>query len=227
MMVRGIAEADDTRVAQLTEVRSGTLRTSLAAARMESMMTQAIASVFWRRLDQPGHDAAWLELTSAGWLLHGVAVFREGDLPAWLAYQVACDLTWATVRGEIRGRVGDNQVAFVIDRSAGGWTVNGTPVAGLDDVVDLDLGFTPATNMLQLRRVGLAVGEVADFSVAWCDGLSERLERLPQHYERRTEDTYWYESPASGYTATLVVGPDDFVRDYPGLWEAEGPGYTR
>jgi uncharacterized protein len=185
-------------------------------------MAKATASAFWRRLDQPGHDAAWLERSGEGWLLHGVAVFREGDLPAWLTYEVACDRTWATVRGEIRGRVGDKRVVHVIDRSSGVWTVNGTTVAGLDDLVDLDLGFTPATNLLQLRRLGLSAGETADFSVAWCDGISGRLQRLPQHYERRDEQTYWYESPMSDYAATLVIGPDGFAVDYPDLWVAEG-----
>jgi hypothetical protein len=125
------------------------------------------------------------------------------------------------VRGEVRGRVGNDRVAHVIDRVSGVWRVNGSPVAGLDDLLDLDLGFTPATNFLQLRRVGLAVGEVAEFSVAWCDGVTERLSRLPQHYERRTANTYWYESPTSGYVAELIVGPDGFIRDYPGLWVAE------
>ena len=186
------------------------------------MMATTTTSAFWRRLDQPGHDAAWLERTGEGWLLHGAAVWREGDLPAWLAYEVTCDRAWATVRGEIRGRVGDDLVAYAIDRSTGVWTVNGRPVAGLDDLVDLDLGFTPATSLLQLRRVGLAIGEAADFSVAWCDGISERLMRLPQHYERRTANTYWYESPTVDYAAELVIGPDGFARRYPGLWEDEG-----
>jgi hypothetical protein len=187
----------------------------------EDMIATESACAFWGRLDQPGHDAAWVERTGEGWLLHGVAVFREGDLPAWLAYQVACDPAWATLRGEIRGQVGDDRIRHVFDRSAGSWVVNGTPIADLDDLLDLDLGFTPATNFLQLRRIGLAVGEVVEFSVAWSDGIADHLERLPQRYERRTENTYWYESPMNGYAATLVIGPDGFVRDYPGLWEAE------
>lgn len=184
-------------------------------------MATPTTSVFWQRLDQPGHDAAWLGRTDDGWLLHGVAVFREGEVPAWLAYEMECDETWATVRGKVRGQVGDERVEHVIDRTPGTWTVNGTPFAGLDDVVDLDLGFTPATNLLQLRRVGLAIGETADFSVAWFDGVTDRLARFPQHYERRSEDTYWYASPTSGYAAELTVGRDGFIVDYPGLWVAE------
>ena len=180
------------------------------------------ASALWRRLDTPGHDAAWLEHTPDGWLLWGTAVFRRGDAPASLAYEVVCDHSWVTIRGTVRGRRGDARVAVEITRNDRGWAVNGVPVAGLGDLVDLDLGFTPATNVLQLRRVRLAVGEAADVPVAWFDGENEShdLVRLPQRYERRSEVAYWYESPTAGYAAELIVGADGFARRYPGLWEA-------
>ena len=37
---------------------------------------------------------------------------------------------------------------------------NGEVVPGLESSVDLDLGFTPATNALQIRRLALAVGQL-------------------------------------------------------------------
>ncbi len=179
------------------------------------------ASALWQRLDTPGHDAAWLARSPDGWMLRGTAVFRHDDAPASLAYEVVCDPSWVTIRGSVRGRLGDVQVAHDITRNAGGWAVDGEPVAGLGDLVDLDFGFTPATNLLQLRRVGLAIGEAAEVDVAWFKGESESkaLVRLPQRYERRGEDAYWYESPTSDYTGELVVGANGFARRYPCLWE--------
>ena len=88
--------------------------------------------------------------------------------------------------------------------------------------VDLDLGFTPATNVLQLRRVALAVGDAADVSVAWLDVPSGTLEELTQRYERRTATTYAYEAPRFGYSAELEIAESGFARSYPGLWIAEG-----
>jgi Putative glycolipid-binding len=38
------------------------------------------------------------------------------------------------------------------------------------DCVDVDLGFTPATNTLPIRRLGLEVGEAAGLAVAWLNG---------------------------------------------------------
>jgi len=86
----------------------------------------------------------------------------------------------------------------------------------------LDLGFTPATNLSQLRRIALAEGQAADVPVAWLDVATGSLVALPQRYERRTASTYWYEAPSVGYADLLEVAPSGFVRRYPGLWEAEG-----
>ena len=92
----------------------------------------------------------------------------------------------------------------------------------LDDCVDLDLGFTPATNLLQLRRVALACGQAADVPVAWLNAAAGTLERLSQRYERRSARAYWYEAPRFRYAALLDVDPSGFVHRYPGLWQMQG-----
>jgi hypothetical protein len=91
----------------------------------------------------------------------------------------------------------------------------------LDGCVDLDLGFTPATNLFQLRRVALQVGQAADVPVAWLDGFVGTLDTLYQRYERRTAEAYWYEAPRFTYFALLQVNAFGFVEKYPNLWEAE------
>lgn len=180
------------------------------------------SSVLWRRLDTPGHDACRLEGDETGWRLDGAAVFQHDGVPARLTYQVACDLAWCSRQGQVRGWLGPHAVEFDITRSAdGAWTLDGTVVPGLVGCVDLDFGFTPATNVLQLRRLALAVGGAAAAPVAWLDVSAGTLEILPQRYERRGEGLYWYEAPTVGYTDLLEVTPAGFVRRYPGLWQME------
>jgi hypothetical protein len=91
----------------------------------------------------------------------------------------------------------------------------------LQECLDLDLGFTPATNLAQLRRIALLVGQAANVPVAWLDAPFGSLEKLQQRYERRTTETYWYAAPRFGYSALLQVDAAGFVEKYPGLWEAE------
>ena len=178
--------------------------------------------MLWRRLDSPGHDASRLEERDAGWELDGAAVFRHDGVPARLVYHVACDRAWRTQRGQVRGWLGPQPVDLRIARSvAGVWSVNGLVVPGLERCVDLDLGFTPATNLLPLRRLSLREGQAADAPAAWLDVSAGTLEALPQRYERRADATYWYEASSVGYADLLEVTTTGFIRRYPGLWEAE------
>ena len=138
-----------------------------------------------------------------------------------LSYDVTCDLAWRQ-QGHVQGWLGADSLEFRMARTpAGMWSLNGVVMPNVGDCIDLDFGFTPATNLLQLRRLALDEGQVAEAPAAWLDVPAATFELLPQRYERRGEATYWYEAPSLGYAALLEVAPTGFVRRYPGLWEAE------
>ena len=181
-----------------------------------------MTSAFWRRLDTSGHDAAHVTRTADGWRLEGTAVFAHGRGPARLSYWVDCAPDWRTCRAGVVGWVGDHPCDLDVTRSETGlWRLDGEAVGGLEACLDLDLGFTPATNFLQLQRCGLGIGETADFPVAWVDVPDPSLTSLPQRYEKRSAATYWYESPQGPYSALLEIADSGFVRTYPGLWAME------
>jgi uncharacterized protein len=172
----------------------------------------------WMRLDRPGRDAALLEPSDGGWLLRGAAAFDHDGGSAAVAYQVEVDARWRTKRGEISGFLGDQTIRHEIRRDDAGWRLNGLRVEGLEHLVDLDYGFTPATNVLQLSRIALEPGQGAEVPVAWFDLDSALLIELPQSYERRSAASYWYEAPTTAYQDLLEIAPNGFVQSYPGLW---------
>jgi hypothetical protein len=179
-----------------------------------------IDETFWRRIDRPGHDAAMIERSGDGWTLSGFAVFSENGCTG-LRYQVELGRDFTTRSARIEGFRDGRQ--FVHDfRRAGGWYLDEVAIAGLDDLVHLDFGFTPSTNFQQLRRAELKVGDEAEIPAAWFDIGETSLVRLPQHYRRLSEDRYHYSSPTASYSAELELAPNGFVRVYPGLWEMEG-----
>lgn len=177
------------------------------------------ALALWRRLDTPGHDAARLSRTPRGWLLQGSAVWRDDAGAAALRYELMLDGGWATVRALVKGFIGDREIDDVITREAGGWSFNGYRVPGLEGLVDLDFGFTPATNLQQLRRVPIAIGGAADIPVAWVDAGGNTLVELQQSYERVAERSYRYCSTTTGYEGLLELAPNGFAARYPELWE--------
>jgi hypothetical protein len=172
----------------------------------------------WRRLDRPGRDAALLQPSDRGWLLRGAAAFDHEDGPAAVAYQVEVDARWETKRGILSGFLGDKTIEHEIRRDDARWRLNGVRVAGLEHLVDLDYGFTPATNVLQLSRIALKPSQSAEVPVVWFDLGSASLTELPQSYERRSEASYWYGAPTVPYRALLEIAPNGFVQSYPGLW---------
>jgi len=182
-----------------------------------------VATILWRRLDTPGHDACRLEQHCDGWALDGAAAFLdEHQRVCRLAYRVRCDEQWHTSSGKVQGFVGDGVVDIELARVDGHWTNNGVVVAALDDVTDLDFGFTPATNLITIRRLGLVEEATAIVHSAWLDVDDDALRPLKQQYRRRTTASYAYACQRFNYADDLEVDAHGFVRVYPKLWQAEG-----
>ena len=55
------------------------------------------------------------------------------------------------------------------------------------DCVDVDLSFTPATNTLPIRRLGLDIGEEAEIHVAWLVWPELTVQPVLQRYTRLAE----------------------------------------
>jgi uncharacterized protein len=183
------------------------------------------ASILWRRLDLPGHDAASLRETDGGMELRGMAVFRDEGGPTALRYRVQCDAEWRTTEASVDGWCGARPVELRIRRShAGNWTLNGVPCPAVAGCIDLDLNFTPATNLLPLRRLDLALNQAAEVRSAWLEWPAAVLTPLVQRYARGSVTEYDYEADLPGtakFVGVLRVEPGGWVLDYAALWQAE------
>ena len=177
-------------------------------------------SVRWRRLDLPGTDEAYLESTAAGHRLSGMCRFKDHDGPVALDYVVDLADNWVTRTAIVTGTTPAGPFLLFVNAGHDGWTFNGDPVPGVAGCVDFDLGFTPATNLISLRRLELGVGNEAEVTVAWLPSLTATsLEPLRQVYHRISADLYRYSCPDIPFDSTLRVDEAGFVLDYPPLWE--------
>ena len=175
----------------------------------------------WQRLDMPGSDECELVRATGGWRLSGTATYGIAPRVARLTYMVEADAAWQTQRGVVRGTMGARDIAIEMQRlPTGQWRVDGRAAPELEGLVDLDLGFTPSTNLFPLRRLALRPGDGAAAAAAWLNEADWSVTRLPQRYERRDAEHYWYEAPTVGYAGMLTVTLDGFVSEYPGLWRA-------
>ena len=146
----------------------------------------------------------------------------ESGQPCRLDYEITCDLNWVTRRCSVGGYIGATTIALDVSRNdTGEWTVGGAPAMTLGGCDDVDLGFSPATNLLPIRRLGLAVGARAAVRAAWIRFPDLTTEVLQQVYTRLTVDHYLYESAGGTFRRELIVDEVGFVLDYPDLWRSE------
>lgn len=166
-------------------------------------------AVLWKRSDREGHEAARLD----GRVLRGMAVTDE----CALTYRIECDEAWRTLTASVHGWAGEREVAIEIASNAGRWTMNGEHVAAVEGCIDVDLNFSPSTNLLPIRRLNLAIGDEAEVRAAWLRFPAFTLEPLPQTYRRTGERTYRYRS--ASFTAEIAVNEVGLVVEY-GPWRA-------
>jgi hypothetical protein len=179
-------------------------------------------TMLWRRLDRPGHEAARLVFHSPLWQLTGTAVFGEEAGPCRLEYRVVCDRDWNTLHALVAGWHGSRRIKCEVRADARRtWHLNDRACPAVDGRADLDLAFSPATNLLPIRRLALEPGDSATVRAAWLTFPDLTLEPLEQVYRRTGPTTYRYEATGHGFAAELEVNAAGFVVRYPGLWEAD------
>ena len=182
---------------------------------------KTLSSILWRRLDVAGHEYAELRSQPHGWLLDGTALFEHEKQPTRLEYEVKCDETWTTLSATVRGRVGTRDVDVRIVRHAdGSWDLNDQRCIVVSGCLDVDLNFSPSTNVLPIRRLNLSIGQKAQVRAAWLRFPSFALEPLEQSYHRLGERLFRYESDGGKFVAELEVSEAGLAQRYGNLWTA-------
>ncbi len=157
-----------------------------------------------------------LERMDRGWRVRGTVLTHQATRPIELRYEVAVDPAWATTDVEVLVTVAGGRPRKLEEL---GRVLSGTerPPA-YHDCVDVDLSFTPGTNTLPIRRLGLEIGEEAEIHVAWLVWPELTLQRVRQRYTRLAEDRYRYRQDE--FEAELTVDRQGLVLEYEGLWRA-------
>lgn len=179
-------------------------------------------SVLWRRLDRLGMEVAGFDHGNPNWHLHGTVLVEDSGNLCRLEYAVVCDSAWRTLWARITGWVGSTQVNQRVARTPSGeWRQNGLVCPAVQGCLDVDLAFTPLTNLLPIRRLDLAIGAAAPVRAAWLRFPDFNLVPLEQVYTRQAEHRYRYESDGGRFAAELEVDNAGLVLRYGDLWVAE------
>ena len=176
----------------------------------------------YQRHDEPGGEIMTVGRDARGWRLAGkVAIASVGRGPASLAYDVRVDERWHTRVVQIDGTIDGERIESELrSDGAGRWTLDGAPQPQVDGAIDIDLEFTPATNLLAIRRLEVDVGQGAEVRAAWVRLRPLRLEILEQRYRRTAPDLWSYHAMVDGepFSAELQTDARGMVVRYGELW---------
>ena len=170
--------------------------------------------VAWRRSDEVAVDEhCTLTLRGGGLSLVGTVLGAEGGLPIRIEYRVLADGAGLTTAAHVRDLRGFEARTIGLERdSKGNWNVDGVRRPALKGCTDVDLGCSPSTNTLPIRRLRLAVGASRTIQAAWVRFPELDVVKAAQTYTRLDEFTYRY---ASGdFEAELTVDDDGLVASY-------------
>ncbi len=170
--------------------------------------------VTWRRSDAVETDEqCTVSIRDSGLSLVGTVIGSEGGRPVRVEYRVLTDAKGLTTAVHVRDLRGFEQRTIALARDAkGAWTIDGKPARALKGCTDVDLGCSPSTNTLPIRRLRLGLGATQTIQAAWIRFPELEVVKAAQTYSRLDEFTYRY---ASGtFQAELSVDDDGLVAAY-------------
>jgi hypothetical protein len=188
--------------------------------------------VLWQRIDSPGSEWCTLEQEPEGWRLRGIVLAAVATEPVLVQYAVVLASDWSTRAVEIVMHSGDasqpRDLRLTVDPEQR-WQIEREPSLdpampqddpmALHGLTDVDLGITPATNTLPIRRLDPAIGEAVAVTAAWVRFPELTIEPLPQRYIRLADRRYRYESAGGAFVTEIEVDDLGLVTKYERGWK--------
>jgi hypothetical protein len=200
-------------------------------------------SLFWNRKDTAGTEHTLVSVTS-GLHARGTAVAVD-PIPYTCRYELQTDERWSTAHFDVSAEGGGWARNVRLELAAGRWRITtaekgdldaaltaaghaGAGLPGTEDpdllygAFDVDLGGSPLTNTLPIRRLGLHQGNAEPglahrINVAWVLLPSLEVVQADQIYTPLPDGRI--RCAGEAFSADLTVDDEGFITDYPGLAE--------
>lgn len=160
---------------------------------------------------------------TGGYGLEGKTLIMHDGVRVEIAYRVEVASDWSTRNAtiEIPALARNHRVEVP---EPGTWLIDGGHQTDLDGCSDIDLGWTPATNTIPIRRLELEGRNAATIRAAWLKWSELQFIANDQTYTRTGKTSWQYAS--GNFSAELSVDDHGVVLQYgdPPIWREEGSG---
>jgi uncharacterized protein len=178
---------------------------------------QILKTLFWKSESEKSLEHFSLSKTANQYILEGVVLCTYGK-PTRVDYKITTALNWYTQSVEV-SIVGTERKNLRLEVTPSyEWILNGKKLEAFTGLVDIDLGITPSTNTLPIKRLNLSVGKSAELTAMWIRFPELTIEPLAQRYTRLGETTYHYENTDGSFSAELLLDKTGIVKSYGEIW---------
>ncbi len=169
-----------------------------------------------------GFEVAFLRAGPEGLQVVGHTSAVEDDVAWSIRYRLELDADERCRRASIEVDAASGTARRELESDgAGRWTVDGSHVAALDGLLDLDLACSVLTNAFAVRRLALDVDQAADAPAVYVCAPDLHVDRIEQRYGRLADDgdvlRFTYDAPSLDVHITTRHDGAGLVLDYPGL----------
>lgn len=161
------------------------------------------------------------------WIFRGTILTLAADTAVEARYEILSDHSFRTKSASISLLDPSGERRLKISAQNGRWFENGQENQAVNGAFDIDLGWSPSTNTLPIKRLKLKIGESSgEFVAAWVRFPELKLQPLPQEYLRLADRQYRYSSRGGAFVANVLVDDHGLVLNYEGFWQRVDPGKT-
>ncbi|MEH2533655.1 hypothetical protein V1277_007049 [Bradyrhizobium sp. AZCC 1588] len=184
--------------------------------------------LFWRRTDVAGLERLMLHISADAVLAESTVICVEDGgfrldhrwrlTPDWRAQSLDVD-QWGP----------GGHAHLTLERTGGGWCVNGQRRPDLDGAEEPDLSVTPFCNTFPIRRTPAGARQSRTLDTCFVDGAAMTIQRSRQRYDRLGPDRLRYVDlgVSAGFEAELEVDDRGLVLRYQHLFERVHPELCR
>lgn len=154
------------------------------------------------------------------WFISSTVLIASNEKMAYkIDYTLEITKKWRIINSIINiDNLGKKKLIKIELNKKNNWVINGEKKINFNLCTDLDLGFSPLTNAIPIKRLNLRESESNNITALWVQYPSFEIKTLDQNYTNLGNNFYLYESDTS-FKSKLRVTPHNFVMDYPTYWE--------
>jgi len=190
----------------------------------EEHMQGAPEILFWRRTDVTGLERLKLSISADAVVAESTVIcVEDGGFRLDHKWRLTPDWRAQSLDVERWGPTG--RIHLNLERTDGGWCVDGQRRTDLDGADEPDLSVTPFCNAFPIRRTPAGAGESRTLDTCFVDGAAMTVQRSRQRYDRLGPDRVRYVDlgVSAGFEADLEVDDRGLVLRYQHLFERVAP----